>query len=171
MKERFFRELGVKFGRYHVFLYQLIKPEAVSLRTLLWKNYHQKFHNLKPPVFGLNFLDNKEIKNKNFMLLCGFERFDNFFVRIDILERLFILIINSSSKEKAEIQIVPEMLNLLGCSKDNFKKLLQKMNYKIFEKENETFFKYNPIKKLKKISSKKISDENPFKILKNLNLS
>ena len=32
------RELGVKFGRYHVFLYKLIKPEAVSLRILLWKN-------------------------------------------------------------------------------------------------------------------------------------
>ncbi len=170
-ERRILRDLGVKFGRYHVFLYQLIKPEAVSLRTLLWKNFYQKFHNLKPPTFGLNFLDDKEIKNKNFMLLCGFERFDNFFVRIDILERLFVLIINSSSKENSEIKLVPEMLNLLGCSKDNFKKLLQKMNYKIFEKENETFFKYSPNKKFKKITTKKISNENPFKILKNLNLS
>ena len=170
-ERKILRDLGVKFGRYHVFLYQLIKPEAVSLRTLLWKNFYQKFHNLKPPTFGLNFLDDKEIKNKNFMLLCGFERFDNFFVRIDILERLFVLIINSSSKENSEIKLVPEMLNLLGCSKDNFKKLLQKMNYKIFEKENETFFKYNPNKKFKKITTKKISNENPFKILKNLNLN
>ena len=170
-ERKILRDLGVKFGRYHVFLYQLIKPEAVSLRTLLWKNFYQKFHNLKPPTFGLNFLDDKEIKNKNFMLLCGFERFDNFFVRIDILERLFVLIINSSSKENSEIKLVPEMLNLLGCSKDNFKKLLQKMNYKIFEKENETFFKYNPNKKFKKITPKKISNENPFKILKNLNLN
>jgi len=135
------------------------------------ENFYQKFHNLKPPTFGLNFLDDKEIKNKNFMLLCGFERFDNFFVRIDILERLFVLIINSSSKENSEIKLVPEMLNLLGCSKDNFKKLLQKMNYKIFEKENETFFKYSPNKKFKKITTKKISNENPFKILKNLNLN
>ncbi len=165
------RDLGVKFGRYHVFLYQLIKPEAVSLRTLLWKNFYQKYHQLKPPTFGLNFLENKEIKNKDFMLLCGFERFDNFFVRIDILERLFVLIINSSSKENTEIKLVPEMLNLLGCSKDNFKKLLQKMNYKIFEKENETFFKYSPTKKFKKVATKKISNENPFKILKNLNLN
>ena len=62
------------------------------------------------------------------------------------------------------------MLNLLGCNKDNFKKLLQKMNYKIFEKENETYFKYNPIRKFKKNTSKKISNENPFRILKNLNL-
>jgi len=169
-ERKILRELGVKFGRYHVFLYQLIKPEAVSLRTLLWKNFHQKFHNLKPPTYGLNFLDDKNLRNKNFMLLCGFEKFDNLFVRIDILERLFMVIINSSeSKENKEIKIIPEMLNLLGCSKDNFKKLLQKMGYKIFDKEKETFFKYSPIKKFKKDPTKKTSGENPFKILKNFN--
>ena len=105
------------------------------------------------------------------MLLCGFEKFDTFFVRIDILERLFMLIINSSnSKENKEIKMIPEMLNLLGCSKENFKKLLQKMGYKVFDKDEETFFKYNPSKKIRKISKQKVSSENPFKILKNLNL-
>ncbi len=169
-ERKILRELGVKFGRYHVFLHQLIKPEAVSLRTLLWKNFHQKFYNLKPPTFGLNFVDNKDLKNQNFMLLCGFEKFDAFFVRIDILERLFMLIINSNSKEKSDIKVVPEMLNLLGCSKENFKKLLTKMNYKVFEKEKEIYFKYNPIKKFKKVPIKKVSKENPFEVLKNLNL-
>ena len=170
-ERKILRELGVKFGRYHVFLYQLIKPEAVSLRTLLWKNFHQKDYNLKPPTFGLNFLDDKDSKNKNFMLLCGFEKFDTFFVRIDILERLFMLIINSSnSKENKEMKIIPEMLNLLGCSKENFKKLLQKMGYKVFDKNENTFFTYNPTKKIRKISKQKTSSENPFKILKNLNL-
>ncbi len=169
-ERKILRELGVKFGRYHVFLYQLIKPEAVSLRTLLWKNFHQKYHKLKPPTFGLNFLDDQESRNRNFMLLCGFEKFDNLFVRIDILERLFMQIINSNSKENKEIKMVPEMLNLLGCNKDNFKKLLKKMGYKIFDKEEETFFKYNPIKQFKKNLVKKVSSENPFKVLKNLNL-
>ena len=37
------RDLGVKFGRYHVFLYKLFKPAVVSLRILLWKNFHQKY--------------------------------------------------------------------------------------------------------------------------------
>ncbi|MDC3126487.1 helicase-related protein [Candidatus Pelagibacter sp.] len=169
-ERKILRELGVKFGRYHVFLHQLIKPEAVSLRTLLWKNFHQKFYNLKPPTFGLNFIENKDLKNQNFMLLCGFEKFDAFYVRIDILERLFMLIINSNPKEKSDIKLVPEMLNLLGCSKENFKKLLAKMNYKVFEKEKEIYFKYNPIKKFKKTTIKKVSKENPFEILKNLNL-
>ncbi|MDC1032692.1 helicase-related protein [Candidatus Pelagibacter sp.] len=164
------RDLGVKFGRYHVFLYKLIKPEPVVLRTLLWKNYHQKYLNLTPPTFGLNFIEDKDNKNKNFMLLCGFEKFDNYFVRIDILERLFMQIINFDSEENKELKLVPEMLNLLGCNKDNFKKLIQKMNYKISEKNGELYFKYSPKKKLKKTSDKSNMKENPFEILKNLNL-
>ena len=104
------------------------------------------------------------------MLLCGFEKFDNLFVRIDILERLFVQIINATSKENSEIKMIPEMLNLLGCSKENFKKLLQKMGYKTYEKEQDMFFKYNPVKKFKKTQNKKVSNENPFKVLKNLKL-
>ena len=168
-ERKILRNIGVKFGRYHVFLYKLIKPDAVSLRTLLWKNYHQKYFNLKPPAFGLNFLENDKIKNRNFMLLCGFEKFDNFYVRIDILERLFVQIINSNS-EKNEIKLIPDMLNLLGCNKDNFRKLLKTMGYKVFEKNNDLFFKYNPRKSSKK-ENKKFIKESPFKVLKNLNLN
>ena len=170
-ERKILRDLGVKFGRYHVFLYKLIKPEAVSLRTLLWKNYHQKYLNLMPPTFGLNFLDEKKLKNKNFMLLCGFEKFENFYIRIDILERLFMQIINSNSEKEKEIKLVPEMLNLLGCSKDNFKKLLKHMHYKIIEKDNEIYFKYMPQKIIKKSFNKKNIKENPFGILKNMNFN
>ena len=164
------RDLGVKFGRYHVFLHKLIKPEPVTIRTLLWKNYHQKYLKLNPPTFGLNFIEDNDNRNKNFMLLCGFEKFDNFFVRIDILERLFMQIINSGLDKNKEIKLIPEMLNLLGCSKDNFKKLIQKMNYKVTEKEGDLFFRYMPQKIFKKSLDKKINKENPFDILKNLNL-
>ena len=167
-ERKILRDLGVKFGRYHVFLHRLIKPEAVFLRTLLWKNYHKKYYNLKPPTFGLNFLDDNNLSDKNFMLLCGFEKFDNFFVRIDILERLFIQIMNSDSKK--EIKMVPEMLNLLGCSKENFKKLLKNMNYKITIKDDEVFFRYLPQKNVKKIE-KKTTKESPFVVLKNLNFN
>tara|TARA_B100001121_G_scaffold237208_1_gene210859 strand:- start:522 stop:2996 length:2475 start_codon:yes stop_codon:yes gene_type:complete len=168
-ERKILRDLGVKFGRYHVFLHRLIKPEPVSLRTLLWKNHHQKYFNLKPPTFGLNFLDDKNNSNKNFMLLCGFEKFDKFFVRIDILERLFMKIINSESSK--EIKVSPEMLNLLGCSKENFKKLLQNMGYKLTEKKDEVFFRYVPKKTNKKVFNEKSVKESPFKILKNLNLN
>ena len=149
-ERKILRDLGVKFGRYHVFLFRLLKPEAVSLRTLLWKNFNQKNFDLTPPTFGLNFLDDKNIKNKKFMLLCGFESFDSCFVRIDILERLFVQIINSDPEKGKEIKLVPEMLNLLGCSKENFKRLIEKMNYKTLEKDKDIYFRYSPQKQIKK---------------------
>ena len=170
-ERKILRDLGVKFGRYHVFLFRLLKPEAVSLRTLLWKNFNQKNLNLTPPTFGLNFLDDKNIKDKHFMLLCGFENFDNYYVRIDILERLFVLIINASPEKDKEIKLVPEMLNLLGCSKENFKKLIEKMNYKTLERDKDIYFRYSPQKQIKKPFQKTVSINNPFKVLKNFNFN
>ncbi len=166
------RRIGVKFGRYHVFLFKLFKPSSVSLRILLWKCFNEKKGNLFPPTFGLNFLEEKKNINKEFMLLCGFENFDKFFVRIDILERLFIMIFNSNKDSKInDIKLVPEMLNLLGCNKENFIKLLQKMNYKTYEKENITYFKYIPFKKLNnKNNIKKNVADNHIIILKKINL-
>ncbi len=168
------RLAGVKFGRYHIFLYKLFKPSSVSLRILLWKNFYQKFYNLNPPIFGLNFFENKENTNKEFMLLCGFENFEKLLVRIDILERLFIMILNSNKDNPdkvKEIKLVPEMLNLLGCNKENFKKLLKKMDYKTYEKDNEIYFKYTPVKKSFDRNKKiKKNIESPFSKLVQLNI-
>ena len=171
-KERkILRDIGVKFGRYHIYLHKLLKPEAVSLRLILWKNFHQKYFDFKPPTFGLNFLESKKSLNKNFMLICGFEKFDNFFVRIDILERLFIQIINSNAEGKNEIMLVPEMLNLLGCSEDNFVKLIKTMNYKSYQKENKLYFKYFPVKKkIFRNNKENLNKDNPFNILKEFNI-
>jgi len=171
-KERkILRDIGVKFGRYHIYLYKLLKPEAVSLRLILWKNFHQKYFDFKPPTFGLNFLESKKSLNKNFMLICGFEKFDNFFVRIDILERLFIQIINTNTERKNEIMLVPGMLNLLGCSEDNFVKLIKAMNYKSYQKENKLYFKYFPVKKkIFRNNKENINKNNPFNILKGFNI-
>ena len=69
------------------------------------------------------------------MLICGFEKFNNIYVRIDILERLFLMIFEIGKNEKNEIKLKPEMLNLLGCSKENFIKLIENMDYKTFNKK------------------------------------
>ena len=163
-ERKILRTLGVKFGRYHIFLFKMFKPSIVSFRILLWKNYNQVNLEFKPPTFGLNFLESRDIKDKNIMLLSGFEKFDRFFVRIDILERLFIKLYNFQSKDR-EIKLIPEMLNLLGCSKENFLNLIKYLNYKSFEKENDTFIKYIP-RKMKKINKfKNTKSDNPFEVL------
>ena len=138
---------------------------------MLWKSFNNEFLDLSPPTFGLNFLDSMKSANEEFMLLCGFEKFDDIYVRIDILERLFLLIFNSKKDNQKEIKVIPEMLNLLGCSKENFKRLLIKMEYKIYERNNEFFIKYLPLKKkISKKYDKKDYSNNPFSVLNQLNL-
>ena len=164
------RQRGVKIGRYHIFLHRIFKPSAVSMRILLWKNFFRNNLKLTPPKFGLNFLELEKNIDSKFMLICGFEKFNNFFVRIDILERLFVIIIENVKDNK--IKLNPTMMNLLGCTKENFLKLIESMNYKIERSDNdgEIFFKYMPKKvKNKKFSVKeKIKDDSPFNILTNI---
>ena len=78
---------------------------------------------------------------------------------------------NNSNKNNNEIKLIPEMLNLLGSNKENFVKLLQKMNYKTYEKNNDIYFKYIPNKKnIRKKEKVLKTTDNPFKILSQLNL-
>ena len=118
---------GIKIGRYHIYLPKMLKPKAVEFRVSLWKIFNNLSDKNKIPQSGLNFLINKNFE-KNFLLLCGFEKFKEFFVRIDILEKLFIKIIDCTKDRKFKINA--EMMNLLGCSKENFYKLMDYMNYK-----------------------------------------
>ncbi len=158
-------ELGIKIGRYHIYLPKMLKPKAVSLRISLWRLFYQLASTQSIPRSGLNYLLDKKY-NKNFLLLCGFEKFKNHYVRIDILEKLFVKILSKTEKRKFKID--SEMMNLLGCNKEDFYSLMLSMNYKK-SKEIDTYFYPGEIKKKNKFININKS-ENPFKKLLTLNL-
>ncbi len=157
--------LGIKIGRYHIYLPKMLKPKAVSLRISLWRLFYQLADNQDIPRSGLNYLIDNNY-NKNFLLLCGFEKFKNHYVRIDILEKLFIKILNKTEKRKFKID--SEMINLIGCNKEGFYSLMLSMNYKK-SKEVDTYF-YTGETKRKNKFIKINKNENPFKKLLALNL-
>ena len=162
------RQLGIKIGRYHIFLPKMLKPKAVNLRIALWKFYNNIVNDYKIPKSGLNFLVDDNLNfNSKFLLLCGFEKFKNFYVRVDILEKLFIKIIENTKKN--DFQINPDMMNLLGSSKENFYKLLNLMNYRKKNNEKDTFF-YMGDKKSKKKTHFISKKDSPFQKLMGLNL-
>ena len=162
------RQLGIKIGRYHIFLPKMLKPKAVNLRIALWKFYNNIVNDYKIPKSGLNFLVDDSLNfNSKFLLLCGFEKFKNFYVRVDILEKLFIKIIENTKKN--DFQINPDMMNLLGSSKENFYKLLNLMNYRKKNNEKDIFF-YMGDKKSKKKTHFISKKDSPFQKLMGLNL-
>ena len=164
------RKAGVKIGRYHIFLPKMLKPNAVDIRVKLWKLYFPEDEKYIIPKSGLNFLKNETKKNNKFLLICGFENFDKFYIRVDILERLFLKIIENS--KDGTFKTDSNMINLVGCSKENFFKLLELMEYKSRKIENkkEEFFIYRPklIKNKRLKKDKKISKSNPFRKLSKL---
>tara|TARA_B110000211_G_C14081105_1_gene554546 strand:- start:629 stop:3094 length:2466 start_codon:yes stop_codon:yes gene_type:complete len=158
--------MGIKIGRYHIFLHKMLKPKAVTFRISLWKLFYELSTNLEIPQFGLNFLSNKGY-NKDFLLLCGFENFKEHFVRIDILEKLFIKILGKTKNRKFKIDA--EMMNLLGCSKEDFHKLMHNMNYKK-DKNNKENYEFLGETKKKDRNFKPFNSSSPFKKLLTLNL-
>jgi ATP-dependent RNA helicase SUPV3L1/SUV3 len=160
------RKSGIKIGRYHIYQPRMVKPAAVIFKTILWNCFHNLSDN-KSPAFGLNFVKNFTNQDKEYLLICGFETFDNYIIRIDILERLFLKIISLSKNGLFELK--SDILNLLGSTKEDFKELMKKMNYNYIEKEGKIFFKYSPKKFNSKISKKKVSN-NPFSELKKIKI-
>ena len=157
--------MGIKIGRYHIYLPKMLKPKAVEFRVNLWKIFYNLGGKNEIPKSGLNFLENKNLE-KNFLLLCGFEKFNEFFVRIDILEKLFLKIIEKTKDKKFKVN--SEMMNLLGCSKENFYKLMTYMDYKKDKAVDTYIFKGEKRKKEKIIRFDK--KENPFNKLLSLNI-
>jgi ATP-dependent RNA helicase SUPV3L1/SUV3 len=157
--------MGVKIGRYHIYLPKMLKPKAVEFRISLWKIFYNLKNTYEIPKFGLNFIINKDYEN-NFLLLCGFEKFKEYFVRIDILEKLFIKILENTKERKFKINA--EMMNLLGCTKENFYKLMTYMNYK--KDKNVDTYVFKGEKKSTEKFIKFDKKENPFKKLLSLNI-
>ena len=142
----------------------MLKPSAVDLRVKLWKLYFPEDKKYTIPKSGLNFLKNEKNKNNKFLLVCGFENFNKFFIRIDILERFFIKVIENS--KDGTFKVDSSMMNLIGCSKENFFILLELMNYKSKKNKNkkEEFFVYKPklVKNKRMQKMKKTNEDNPF---------
>ena len=157
--------MGIKIGRYHIYLPKMLKPKAVEFRINLWKMFNNLSDQNKIPNAGLNFLSDVSFE-RNFLLLCGFEKFREFFVRIDILEKLFLKIIERTKNKKFKVN--SEMMNLLGCSKENFYKLMTYMNYDRDKALDTYVFKGERKKKKKIIRFDK--KENPFNKLLSLNI-
>ena len=159
--------MGIKIGRYHIYLPKMLKPKAVKYRISLWKLFYGTKDGYEIPKSGLNFINNSKL-DKKFLLLCGFENFKDYYVRIDILEKLFLKIIEKTKDRKFKIDA--DMINLIGCTKDIFYKLIILMNYKKGKEIDIYHFRGDKRKKVENFKKIKNEKENPFNKLLNLNI-
>jgi ATP-dependent RNA helicase SUPV3L1/SUV3 len=144
------RKLGIRFGAYHIYLPQLLKPAPRTLAAQLWalKNDKGDIAGALEEVAHLassgrtSFAANQEIARELF-LAAGFKVCGLRAVRVDILERLADLIRPAvayrpgqttgeppaGTADRDGFVITVAMTSLAGCAGEDFNGILEALGY------------------------------------------
>lgn len=129
------RDLGVRIGRDMAYMPQLLKPEAVSWRALLWAlaNDCKKIPTLPGP--GRVSVRIQKTDNLDFLEACGYRPLGPLAVRIDMAERLTS---NAWLMMKAgPFQPTPDLISLVGANLEDFPQVMQAIGFKRTQRKAE----------------------------------
>ncbi len=167
-------KLGLRIGTEMIYLPNLLKPKAISLRSILWSVYNNNFPEEGPPKPGRVICNLCQSVPNDYFKLIGYMPFKSIALRVDILERLSAIIRNEAKKVRFKIN--EDMLSIAGATKDQVKEILFTLGYKIIEevKSNKLeilipiFIKKKVIKNMKGINKNKFKKNKHFKKSENL---
>ena len=137
------RELGVQFGFYNVYMPEMLKPKPARLLSLL--NAYGAGGDKTPfiPFAGVTSIPNEgdlqsDKFSENALALAGYRAVGSRIVRLDILNRLSLMIrqaqdqfgkIPGTDTKGRPFQIMQEMLSLLGGTYEDTQKILVALGY------------------------------------------
>jgi len=151
------RRLGVRFGAYHIYLPQSLKPAPRELALIL---YALKNGGLRQPGVGdipaivlsgrTSFETDPEV-NQSLYEIAGFKVAGKRAVRVDILERLADIIrplisfdparsqgeAPDGAAERNGFRVTVQMTSLLGCAGEDFSSILKSLGYRVERKQIE----------------------------------
>lgn len=145
------RKLGIKFGAYHIYLPQTLKPAPRELALILWAlqngGIRQPGVSDLPHIIlsGRTSFEIDPAINPKLYEIGGFKVAGNRAVRVDILERLADIIrplislnpntvegeLPPGAAEKNGFRVTVEMTSLLGCAGDDFASILKSLGYRL----------------------------------------
>lgn len=145
------RKLGIKFGAFHIYVPQSLKPAPRELALILWA---LKNGGIRQPgvtdlphivLSGRTSFEIDPAINAQLYEISGFKVAGNRAVRVDILERLADIIrplisldpsrvegeLPPGAAEKNGFRVTVEMTSLLGCAGDDFASILKSLGYRL----------------------------------------
>ena len=136
----YLRNKTVKFGFYHVFLRDLMKPAAARLMSLIFAFAWTKDGGGDGlpflPQNGMSSTPNDDQYSEQALNKAGYTRCGSRIVRFDILTRLSEIIIQATKeREDRQFRIMQEMMASLGCSFEDMDQVLTSIGYKKKEVE------------------------------------
>ena len=121
--------LGLRFGVETVYLPDMLKPAQIELRALLWNLWHGEagvFH--QPPAAGRVTIDAVDNVPDAFWLAVGYRRLGGRVMRVDMVERVAMLV--RTAAREGQFKISEDMLSLAGATRDQMGAMLLDLNCK-----------------------------------------
>ena len=126
---RALKPFGVWFGRRHVYLPKLLRPDAAALLTLLWGVWTKKSPPPSPPAPGLTSfaLDGTDTAP---LQAGGFSAVGPRAIRFDMLERLEDALEKALSSGGDAGTLLTAVTSLLGAGKDEARAVLVALGWR-----------------------------------------
>jgi ATP-dependent RNA helicase SUPV3L1/SUV3 len=142
------RQLGVRFGAYHVFIPTLLKPGPAGLASHLWALANDARERdgygdvIQALASGRTSLVVDPAYDANFYRLAGYRVLGKRAVRVDILERLADLIrpalawrVGTGKRpdgafEGGTFMVTPSMMSILGAKAEDMEEILKGLGYR-----------------------------------------
>ncbi len=126
--------LGLRFGVEAVYLPDMLKPAQIELRALLWNIYLNDSDNFHaPPPAGRVTIDSVENVPDEFWLSVGYRRLGGRVMRVDMVERVALLVRNAA--RGGQFKITEDMLSLAGATREQMSAMLLEMQCRIVGEE------------------------------------
>jgi ATP-dependent RNA helicase SUPV3L1/SUV3 len=126
--------LGLRFGVEAVYLPDMLKPAQIELRALLWNLYLNDTGTFfEPPSPGRVTIDAVEGVPDSFWLAVGYRRLGGRVMRVDMVERVAMLV-RTAARDGA-FKITEEMLSLAGATREQMAAMLLDMQCKLVAEE------------------------------------
>jgi ATP-dependent RNA helicase SUPV3L1/SUV3 len=114
--------LGVTLGRLTVFMPELLKPEAVRHRALLWCVHHG--HPMVPLPAGRPSLPRDARVPPGFYLACGYQPVGPRVIRADLLHRFDVAL-----RRQAGQEVPADLFSAIGCPAGEREAVLAALGY------------------------------------------
>jgi ATP-dependent RNA helicase SUPV3L1/SUV3 len=126
--------LGVRFGVETVYLPDMLKPAPIALRALLWNLFVNDATDFKAaPAAGRVTIDAVDDVPDAFWLAVGYRRLGGRVMRVDMVERVALLMRNAA--REGRFKISEDMMSLAGATRDQMAAMLLDLQCRVVDEE------------------------------------
>ena len=126
---RALKPFGVWFGRRHVYLPRLLRPDAAGLLALLWGVWTRQEQLPGPPAPGLTSFT-RGMEPDAFLAAAGFAIVAGRAIRYDMLDRLEEELEKATAAGTSAEASLPKLVSLLGTGNDEGKAVLADLGWR-----------------------------------------